>query len=117
VAALASTGASAGERERPRAPARLMVSADEWSLVLSRRSIARGLAIIQFHNRGEDPHDLRIRRIGGGRMDRPVGVSEVRPRGLVELDTRLRAGRYRLWCSLPGHRARGMRSLLSVRRR
>jgi hypothetical protein len=94
-----------------------MVSADEWSLVLSRRSIARGAAIIQFRNRGEDPHDLRIARIGGWAAGGSVGVSETRPDGLVQLETRLPTGRYRLWCSLPGHRARGMRAVLSVRHR
>jgi uncharacterized cupredoxin-like copper-binding protein len=71
--------------------------------------------LIQFVNRGEDPHDLRLRRVGSGA--RTVSVPEVQPGEVVELDTRLRTGRYRLWCSLPGHRERGMRALLWVHRR
>jgi hypothetical protein len=95
-----------------------MVAADEWSLVLSRRRIAAGPALIQFLNRGEDPHDLRVRRIGrGGRAaGRALGVPETRPDGLDEVEARLSPGRYRLWCSLSGHRSRGMRAVLDVRR-
>ena len=114
VAGLALLGvATPGQAER--APARLLVTGNEYSLVLSRLSIRRGQALIQFQNRGEDPHDLRLRRIGSA--TRTVSVPEVRPGGLVEIDKRLRAGRYRLWCSLPGHRELGMRAQLRVRRR
>jgi uncharacterized cupredoxin-like copper-binding protein len=77
--------------------------------------VRRGRALIQFLNRGEDAHDLRLRRIGSAA--RTVSVPEVRPGRLVELDTRLRTGRYRLWCSLPDHRQLGMRALLRVRHR
>jgi hypothetical protein len=111
VSFLGAVGAGHAER----APSRLMVTGDEYSLVLSRLSVRRGPALIQFVNRGEDPHDLRLRRIGS--VAHTVSVPEVRPGGLVELDIRLRTGRYRLWCSLPGHRERGMRALLRVRRR
>jgi hypothetical protein len=80
-------------------PARLMVSASEWSLLLSRVSIKPGSARIQLYNAGEDAHDLRVR---------PVGK-------LTELRLKLRPGRYRLWCSLPEHAQRGMRATLTVR--
>jgi hypothetical protein len=102
--------------EARRAPARLFVTGDEWSLVLSRSSIRSGKAVIQFQNRGEDPHDLRIRRIGGVDPLRVMGVSETEPSALQALKVRLAPGRYRLWCSLPGHRAKGMRAVLRVRR-
>ena len=113
LASLALLG-FAGPGHAERAPSRLLVTGDEYSLVLSRLTVRRGPALIQFLNRGEDPHDLRLRRIGSAHT---VSVPEVRPGGLVELDTRLRIGRYRLWCSLPEHRERGMRALLRVRRR
>jgi hypothetical protein len=60
VVALAMFGAVPGEA---RAPGRLMVQADEHSLVLSRQSMVRGPALLQVLNRGEDPHDLKLRRI------------------------------------------------------
>jgi plastocyanin len=96
-----------------RAPARLMVQADEYSLLLSRQSVVRGPARIQFINRGEDPHDLKLRRSGGTHA---ISISETRPGALAQANVRLRTGRYRLWCSLPGHRALGMRAKLRVRR-
>src|SRR5205085_2748551 len=99
-----------------RSPSRLLVAAEEWSLVLSRSSVAPGEAIIQFQNRGEDPHDLRIRPIGAVGSLGAVGVGEVRPSGLQTVKLRLAPGRYRLWCSHPGHRAKGMRAVLRVRR-
>ena len=83
--------------------------------MLSRQTLKSGPAVIQFLNRGQDPHDLRLRRIG-----RTAGYAAsapaIRPGKLVELDARLAPGRYRLWCSLPGHRQRGMRAVLSVKR-
>jgi uncharacterized cupredoxin-like copper-binding protein len=96
-----------------RAPARLMVQADEYSLLLSRQSVVRGSARIQFVNRGEDPHDLKLQRSGGTHA---ISVSETRPGALAQANVSLRTGRYRLWCSLPGHRALGMRAKLRVRR-
>jgi hypothetical protein len=107
--ALALLSAVPGEA---RAPARLMVQADEYSLVLSRQSVVRGPAHVQFLNRGEDPHDLKLQRSGGTHA---ISVSETRPGGLAKANVSLRTGRYRLWCSLPGHRALGMRAKLRVR--
>jgi plastocyanin len=109
--------AVAGAR-RERAPARVMVSAREHSFVLSRQSIVAGPALIEFLNRGEDPHDLRIRRIvnRGVSARRTFSVPETRSGGLAELEARLPAGRYKLWCSLPGHEQLGMRAKLRVKR-
>jgi len=110
--------AVAGAR-RERAPARLMVSAREHSLVLSRQSIVAGPAVIEFLNRGEDPHDLRMRRLvhRGVSARRTFAVPETRSGGLAELEARLPAGRYKLWCSIPGHEQLGMRAKLRVKRR
>lgn len=112
VGLLTVTAVAGARRDRP--PARLMVSAREHSLVLSRQTITAGPALIEFLNRGEDPHDLRLRRIGRS-PSRTVSAPEVGPGELVQLDARLRAGRYRLWCSLPQHDRRGMHAVLRVR--
>jgi hypothetical protein len=94
------------------APSRLLVESREFNLVLSRRSVRAGDAIVQLVNRGEDPHDLRLRRVGG----RGGGVvAETLPGEVTEWSGRLRRGRYRLWCTLEGHRALGMRAVLRVR--
>jgi hypothetical protein len=94
------------------APARLLVEAREFNLTLSRGKIKHGLAIVQLANQGEDPHDLAIKRIGGKRRG---GIAETRPGDLGEWEGRLRRGRYRLYCTLEGHRALGMRAVLRVR--
>ena len=98
-----------------RAPSRLLVAGDEWHLQLSRAKIARGNALIQFVNRGEDDHDLRLQRISSSATANPVARWRVTvPGDVSSLSLRLRTGRYRLWCSLPGHRGLGMRATLRV---
>jgi hypothetical protein len=96
----------------PKSPARLQVVADEFTLTLSRGTIRHGDAVVELANFGEDDHDLALRRLGGTRTFR-VGV--VHPGQVGELDRKLRAGRYALWCTLGGHRAHGMRATLVVR--
>ena len=94
------------------APSRLLIEAREFNFTLSRAAIARGPAIVQLANRGEDPHDLRIARIRGKRRG---AIAEVLPSEVGEWEGRLRQGRYRLTCTLEGHRALGMRARLRVR--
>lgn len=106
-------GGSAPAAEDP--PSRLLVTASEWSLVLSRGEIDPGRAIIQMYNRGEDPHNLRLRKRSGGAVRR---IAELEPAATGQLEMRLKKGaRYRLWCSLEGHRELGMKATLKVRRR
>jgi len=94
-------------------PARVQVSADEFALALSRSSIRAGGAIVELVNYGEDDHDLALRRIAAGARTYRIGI--VHPGGTGELERVLRAGRYRLWCTLADHRARGMSATLHVR--
>jgi plastocyanin len=95
----------------PPPPARVQVVATEFRLTLSRARVRAGEAIVELVNQGEDGHDLRIRRVGGTTTRSwPV----VRPGRYVDRELRLRAGRYVLWCSLPGHRALGMQATLVV---
>ncbi len=94
------------------APARLLVGAKEFRLTLSRASIKAGPAIIQLANYGEDDHDLRLQRLGGKRV---YAIGTVSPGDVGELDAKLLAGKYKLWCGLPGHAALGMRATLIVK--
>jgi hypothetical protein len=92
-------------------PARLQVVAREYSLALSRQQIPAGPVVVELVNLGMDPHDLRLQRIGGKRVYR---IAETDPGGRGELDTRLLAGRYRVWCAIADHKMRGMRATLRV---
>jgi uncharacterized cupredoxin-like copper-binding protein len=110
VAALALPAAA-------RAPARMLVTAQEYSLTLSRGSIARGALTVQLYNRGQDAHDLNIRRLGA--RGQPLGsvqnLALTQSGALTQATWHLAPGRYELYCSLPGHEQRGMRAYLLVR--
>ncbi len=94
------------------APARLQVTAAEYSFTLSRPAIKAGPAIIELVNFGEDPHDLVVRRIAPAA--RTFRLRALDPGAHDDLSLRLGAGRYRLWCSVGDHRARGMQAVLRV---
>ena len=49
-------------------PARVQVTAKEFYFVLSRHSVTPGRRSSQLVNFGEDPHDLRLQRVGGTRV-------------------------------------------------
>lgn len=98
-------------------PARMLVYAQEWSLQPSRPSVPAGKVVVQLWNRGEDAHDLRIRRLdGAGEMvGRTQGVAVTQSGKLHQATWRLAAGSYELYCSLPGHLMRGMHVRITVR--
>jgi hypothetical protein len=99
-------------------PSRLLVTAREYSLVLSHAALPRGRAIVQLVDRGQDTHDLVLHRLRHGRPTGPGRhVPETRPGAVSTVHWRLRPGRYALWCTLPGHRRLGMHARLRVRRR
>ena len=99
------------------APARLLVTATEFRLGLSRTRLPAGPALVQLADRGQDPHDLVVSRLDGHgrRTGTRRGTPEVPSGGTSQLRLVLRPGRYELFCSLPGHRAAGMRARLTVR--
>jgi plastocyanin len=116
IATVVPAGGAALAASRP-APARLLVYAQEWSLWPSRRSVPAGTVIVQLWNRGQDSHDLRIRRLNArGQMVGPIlGAVRITPSGQLSQATwHLRTGRYELYCSLPGHLKMGMHARLTV---
>jgi plastocyanin len=94
------------------APARMQVVAREFSFSLSRTRLPAGQAVIELANFGQDPHDLRLQRLGARHI---AGTPVVGPGSRAELAAKLLPGRYSLWCSVANHRARGMRATLVVR--
>lgn len=113
AALLGSAAAAAKPVADP--PSRLLVTAREFSLTLSRTKLDPGEAIVQLYDFGEDPHDLAIQRVGGPTVFR---IPETLPGETGSVRLRLRkASRYRLWCSLPGHAEQGMFTKLRTARK
>jgi len=107
LAALAAAATAAGS---PVVPERLLLTASEWDLTVSSTRPDPGPAIVELYNRGEDPHDVRIKRRGSKRV---VAIPETPSQQLSRIETTLRPkSRYRLWCSLEGHRELGMEAEL-----
>ena len=95
-----------------RFPFRLQVTAKEFYYSLSSRTAPAGAAVIEFVNYGEDPHDMRLQRAGGGRLYKtPI----MQPGQYYDLPVKLVAGRYHLWCSIGNHRKLGMQAVLVVK--
>ena len=97
----------------PRPPARVQVVAREFSFSLSRLHVRPGTAVIELANFGQDPHDLRVQRVGAKHI---AGLRVVSPGTRGELTVRLAPGRYSFWCSVANHRKLGMRTTLVVTR-
>lgn len=95
-------------------PARVQVVATEYRLELSRPWIRAGPAIVELVNFGQDAHDLALRRRARGAVTRRIGT--IRPGRVTDRELTLAPGRYVLWCTLPGHRAKGMVATLVVGR-
>jgi plastocyanin len=96
----------------PPPPARVQVVAQEFRFALSRQSVPAGSVIVELRNAGEDAHDLRLQRVGGTHV---WGWRVAQPGDVVDREIVLRAGRYRLYCSVADHRALGMTATLVVR--
>jgi len=112
AALLTALGLAAGANARTAPPARVQVSAKEFYYSLSRHTVVAGPAIVELVNFGEDPHDLRLQRIGGTRIYR---TPQVQPGKYFDLSLTLLRGKYRLWCSIANHRALGMQATLVVK--
>ena len=108
LAVIAAAPAGAG----PNAFSFVQVVEKEWSLVLSRQSVRAGSVSLELVNFGMDNHDLVVQSAKAG--SKPVRYKQLAPRARAEKTLRLAAGRYLLWCSLAGHKAKGMRATLRV---
>jgi plastocyanin len=122
AAAAIVSGAGASAARPPsgggsaKSPARLLVYAQEWSLWPSRPAIASGKVIVQLWNRGQDAHDLRIRRLSHGAMvGRTQGDAVTQSGKVSQASWRLSPGTYELYCSMPNHLKRGMHTRITVR--
>jgi uncharacterized cupredoxin-like copper-binding protein len=112
VAVAAACGGSGGDGDSlpavdgPTAP-RLDVTATDMAYDPAEIAVAAGEVEVVLRNDGATLHDLRIE-------EQPFIVEAVggeTASGRLLLD----AGRYRFFCSLPGHRVAGMEGVVEVR--
>lgn len=117
LAALAAVAVGAPASAVARPLAHLLVYAQEWSLWPSRSWVPAGTVIVELWNRGQDAHDVRIRRLN--RRGQMVGGTQgvrATPSGQISHATwHLGRGTYELYCSMPGHMKKGMHARLTVR--
>jgi plastocyanin len=98
----------------PVGPAHVQVTAEDsdgYHFILSRASVPAGQVVIEFVNHGEDEHNLNVKP-GEGPVE--GALPNTAPKAHPSLSLDLRAGSYTLFCSLPGHEAKGMKATLTV---
>lgn len=112
---VASVAASESRHPPAVAAARSAVQAagKEFRITLSKRTVKPGSLRVEFVNFGEDDHDLAITRKG---TSYTRTMREIRPKERGVLTLNVRRGTYVFWCTLPKHKALGMRSTLRVKR-
>jgi plastocyanin len=99
----------------PAAPARVEVTAEDtegFRFVLSRPTVPAGKVIIEFVNHGQDEHNLHAVEQADG--SEAGSLPNTAPNAHPSLSVTLRNGSYTLFCSLPGHEAKGMKATLVV---
>jgi uncharacterized cupredoxin-like copper-binding protein len=74
--------------------------------------VPAGEVIIEFVNRGQDPHNLNLTSEESSELIGTFPTTESEQHQDQTLV--MRAGSYTLFCSLPGHRAAGMHATLTV---
>jgi plastocyanin len=86
----------------------------EWTITPYRTSVPAGLVRFNVTNFGEDGHNLTVVRASDGKV---IATSpEIRSEKQSTLKATLkRPGTYRLYCTLPGHKALGMKSKIRAR--
>jgi len=110
-----SPSPATGEPAPPEEPVanRVSVKSAEYLFILSRPSVNAGAVTVELNNYGEDPHNLHLKRQGGG-AEPELEIAETGPQQRTVAQFALAAGTYRLWCSLPEHDELGMHATLEV---
>jgi hypothetical protein len=85
----------------------------EYTLTLSRQSVPAGRVGLELVNFGMDTHDLVVQSSRPG--VKPIRFTQLEPRGRSDRTLTLKPGRYVLWCSIAGHRQKGMHATFLVR--
>ncbi len=101
----------------PAGPAHVQVTAEDtngYHFILSRTSVPAGPVVIEFVNHGQDEHNLHAVEQPAETLEAGGLKENVKPDAHTDLTLNLHAGSYTLFCSLPGHEAKGMKATLKV---
>lgn len=105
--AACSSGGGLSAVSGPSAP-KLEVAATEMRFTPSEIAVDEGDVPVVLRNEGTVIHDLRIEK-------KPALLLEASPGQTSTGTWPLDKGRYRIYCSVPGHRSAGMEGVLEVR--
>jgi plastocyanin len=83
-----------------------------FRFVLSRPAVPAGKVIVEFINHGQDEHNMSAVERSEGSV--AGSLPDALPNAHLSLTVNLRPGSYTLFCSLPGHEAKGMKATLVV---
>lgn len=89
----------------------IAVRVADFSITPAEVAAAIGPVAFAVANDGPTPHNLTVRDAAGTIA---LGTNEIRPGATQRVAGSLTAGRYVLFCSLPGHESLGMRAMLVV---
>ncbi|HEX5262720.1 MAG TPA: hypothetical protein VFW13_04295 [Phenylobacterium sp.] len=89
---------------------------------LSRPTVRAGSLTVQLINRGEDPHNLDIQKLGpeGELIGEPIKIPTIKagpagsPQSGAPQTIAVEAGTYKMWCTIGEHAAKGMRAEITV---
>jgi uncharacterized cupredoxin-like copper-binding protein len=91
--------------------ARVTVTEVEYKLTLSPGKLAPGKTTLMVVNKGKLAHSLSI---SGPGLTKRLIAGTIKPGGSRSVTVTLKAGSYTLWCPVPGHAARGMKTTVKV---
>ncbi len=101
-----STRATTTTATKP-AATKVPVSESEFKITLGSTDLKAGEITFEVKNDGKIPHDLAIKGTSDKTALIPAG-------GTAELKVTLKAGKYELYCTVPGHEAAGMKQNITV---
>jgi uncharacterized cupredoxin-like copper-binding protein len=117
LAAVETFGAESGKKEAaappeattPAAPQgnTVVVDETEFKITTATTTFKAGQISFEAKNVGKIPHDLAIKHTGDK-------TKLIQPGGNATLKVTLKAGKYELYCTVPGHEAAGMRLNITV---
>jgi uncharacterized cupredoxin-like copper-binding protein len=98
-----------GTTTAPAKPAatKVPVSETEFKITLASTDLKAGEITFEVKNDGKIPHDIAIKGTADKTDLIPAG-------GTAELKVTLKAGKYELYCTVPGHEAAGMKLNITV---